>query len=379
MPPSIPDIPIVYFHSVAPQKDITWVRNFLTLELSVFEQFLEYLYKNRWQTIFLDEYYHIKRSGKKPGSKVCCLTFDDGFLDNYIYAFPLLKKYGFKGTIFISPEFVDVKRQVALTLDDVWKNRVPLQNIDQWGYLSWEELRIMEKSGLVDIQSHTLTHTKFFTSDTLTSFHFPGADCLYPIGNLYPERKPYYHRDKDFERLIPFGTPFFKASSAIIARRVWISGAFNVHILDMLSVHNWSQPYAMEKAFEKVNKEYQYWKTNQKIIENIESQREYEKRLYSEIVSSKNIIEKELHKKVEFLCWPHGDNNKAAHDLALESGYKMTTAGKAVKNDIHPLNRIGERMGINYNGFMNTVKTKIKFKAFAGIFPYSELLKYIRK
>ena len=44
---------------------------------------------------------------------------------------------------------------------------------------------------------------------------------------------------------------------------------------------------------------------------------------------SKRIIENELNKKVEFCCWPHGDNNDFAHQAALELGYKATTVGKS--------------------------------------------------
>ena len=45
--------------------------------------------------------------GKNIPEKSIVLTFDDGYADIWIYAYPLLKKYGMCGTVFINPDFVD--------------------------------------------------------------------------------------------------------------------------------------------------------------------------------------------------------------------------------------------------------------------------------
>jgi hypothetical protein len=368
MPLTMPEIPIVYFHSIAPQKNHLWVRKHLTFELVFFEAFLHYLKKHNWDTIFLDEYYKIKISGKKPRSKICCITFDDGLLDNFIYVFPLLKKFGFKGTIFVNPEFVDLKRNVAKTMEDVWIGNSTLSDIDQLGYLSWDELRIMQQSGVVDVQSHTLTHTKYFVSDELVTFHRPGADCLYPVGNLFPERKPYYINDTEFDCLIPYGTPLFKESSSVIARRVFINKAFDNLVIEMLTDFQWKQFEAVEKAFKRISTEYQSWKSKGKIIESRETDTEYKKRLYDEIVVSKNIIEAELLKKVEFLCWPHGDNNEFVHQYALGAGYLATTTGS--KQQILPSSdRLSIRFSIGIvknNVFLTNLKTFYRMSLASG-------------
>jgi hypothetical protein len=372
-------IPIIYFHSVAPQKEPDWVRNFLTLELNYFESFLQYLKKHKWTTIFLAEYFDIRNNDSKANRKVCCLTFDDGFLDNYVYVFPLLKKYGFNATIFVNPDFVDQKREVALTLDDVWTGKTTDSQISKQGYLSWDEMRIMQDSGLVDIQSHTLTHTKNFISDEIVDFHKPGGDCLYPIGNLFPERKPYHILDLDFEGLIPFGTPFFRAASAITARKVLINNKFNEKISEILSMFDWTQKEAGIKALDLIKPEYLSWKTKNQIIESVENNEEMTLRLHDEISLSKSIIEEQLNKKVEFLCWPHGDNNSVVHSMAIEAGYRMTTQGKYSRGNSVDMTRIGERMGVNFSNTSKSLKTKFKLKAFSGVFPYSTLLNAYRK
>ena len=64
------------------------------------------------------------------------ITFDDGYLDNYTNAYPILKKYGFKAMIFCITSFMD-------------------QGIP--GYFTWEQAKEMEQNG-ISIESHTVTH-----------------------------------------------------------------------------------------------------------------------------------------------------------------------------------------------------------------------------
>lgn len=63
------------------------------------------------------------------------LTFDDGYKDFYTNAFPILKKYKFKSTIFIITD-----------------------KVGQNGYMTWEDLSELSESGLVEIGSHSISH-----------------------------------------------------------------------------------------------------------------------------------------------------------------------------------------------------------------------------
>ena len=89
-----------------------------------------------------------------------------------------------------------------------------------------EELDKMQRSSVIDIQSHTKTHSKYFISDRLIGFHHPKSDSLYTIANLYPEYRPYNITDPDFEKLLPFGYPFFEEASSVIAKKVEINEEF---------------------------------------------------------------------------------------------------------------------------------------------------------
>ena len=184
-----------------------------------------------------------------------------------------------------------------------------------------------------------------------------------------------------FETNMPLPTEpiiFFKSTSAVIAKQVKIRKEYSDFIIQMLSDFNWEVDYSVEKALEKIRQEHLLWKSKNGIIESIESNEEFEKRLHYEIVQSKNIIEQELRKKVEFLCWPHGENNDFVHQYALNNGYLATTTGS--KQNIKPSgNRISVRTSIgivNNSLFLTNLKTFYRM-SLAGGNPSMKLLQNI--
>lgn len=369
------NIPIIYYHSIAPSRNTNWFRSYLTLELKYFEEHLKYFAKSGYKYIFLKDLITISKDpDMDQGDKQVCLTFDDGYVDNFIYVYPLLKKYKAKATIFVNPVFVDKRPLIRKTLEDFWHNKAILAEINQWGFLSWDEMRLMEQSGFVDVQSHTLTHTKYFVSDKLVGFHHPGADCLYYIGNEYPEKLPYYIEDKEFEKLLPYGYPIFEQKSSMIARKVLINKSFIHSVIQSFNQTNWNQHYDFEELSNKIKPLYNEAQRTNSIIESQESEEEYKKRVYNELKESKDIIEKELNKEVEICCWPHGDNNEFAHNTALEIRYKATMQGNQ-DNEINKADstRIPPRIGLSKSKnslFLTRLKTNYKVKTTEKRFPY---------
>ena len=82
----------------------------------------------------------------RPTSTGRCATFDDGYQDNYDNAYPILRKYGLKGTVFVVTSFLGTRK----------------------GYLTWDECREMEKNGMT-VASHTVDHKSMtdLTNDQL--------------------------------------------------------------------------------------------------------------------------------------------------------------------------------------------------------------------
>jgi hypothetical protein len=349
------NIPILYYHSIAPAVHSTWIRNYLTLEVKYFEEHLRYFRRNGYEFLFIKDLLNTEKIKEKK--KQVVISFDDGYLDNYVYVFPLLKKYDAKATIFVNPVFAD--------------NNPERRSSSEWGFLSWDEMRLMEESGLVDIQSHTLTHQKYPVSDRLERFHHPGNDILYTAADLCIERLPYYINDIEFEKIIPYGYPLFEEKSSAVARKVIINRNFIETVVEKLKYHNWSEKYTNESVFTKIEPVYKDFLMRNEVIIFKESEVEYRERVKYELEESKRIIEKKLNKIVEICCWPHGDSNEYSHKAALEAGYKATTSGNY--NGVQGKDRIPERMGLSpmaNSVFLTRLKINYKVKSYEGIQPY---------
>ena len=126
-----PGVPVLNYHQVE-DKD----GNPLTLYCDQFDQQMAYLAEEGYHTITLDEMMDAAESGAPLPAKPVVITLDDGYVDNYEYAYPILKKYGFKATIFLINDFTGV-----------YPN-----------YLTWEQIHEMQDSGLINFESHTMTH-----------------------------------------------------------------------------------------------------------------------------------------------------------------------------------------------------------------------------
>lgn len=110
-----------------------------------FERHLRYLKNKNIPVITCNEYYAMLREGTVP-YKAAIITFDDGYENNYIHAFPLLKKYGFKGSFFIVTDTIGKM--------NVWHKQ---DTESRQKMLSGEQIAEMAAAGM-EIGSHTVHH-----------------------------------------------------------------------------------------------------------------------------------------------------------------------------------------------------------------------------
>ncbi len=122
-------IPILMYHHVADEQGWLYVRK------DYFLSQMDYLTQKGYTTVTLPEVVESLTSGKSLPAKPAVLTFDDGYLDFYENAYPILKSHNFKATIFVIT-----------------------QHLGGANYLSWNQVQEMVSSGLVTAGDHTLSH-----------------------------------------------------------------------------------------------------------------------------------------------------------------------------------------------------------------------------
>lgn len=333
-------VPVIMYHTVGiPNKRWQW--NYLTCPYEVFENQLKWMKKKGFHTISLQQLYDYMKEGIKLPKKPVMLTFDDGYLDNFVFAYPLLKKYGFKGEIYVNPEFVDPKNAIRKNLEDVWRDKAKIDELETIGYLSWDEMREMEKKGVMNIQSHTMTHTRYPISNRIVDFRHPGDSYIWMTWNDHPTKKPYLQIYD--EELVDYGEPIYEHERAIGIRRFFPDDNLKDFMIEYIKEKGGKAFFRSKNWKDKLFEVARKYKEENQLNERYETEEEYEKRVYYELQKSKEIIEDKLAKEIKFLCWPGGAVTDKALKIALDIGYISSTAGKDIKHERKYLrNRYGE-------------------------------------
>jgi peptidoglycan/xylan/chitin deacetylase (PgdA/CDA1 family) len=109
----------MYHHIKDPAPGVSAFELDLTVTPKDFEAQLRYLKQEGYATITLNELALYLTVGEPLPPKPIILTFDDGYVDAYNHAFPLLQRYGFVGTFFLVSAPIDAQNPDFLSWDQV--------------------------------------------------------------------------------------------------------------------------------------------------------------------------------------------------------------------------------------------------------------------
>ncbi|SHK47498.1 polysaccharide deacetylase family protein [Thermocrinis minervae] len=169
---------VLLYHKVVkwPSFDVWWKT--FDLEMSIL--------KKLFRVVDLDqilEYLHLQRL---PDNPTVAITFDDGYADNWIYAYPILKKHRLKATLFITTSRIQKSDKRRPTLLDYWEGKVGLKelytpktmheaNLEflkeriSEDFLTVGEIRSMRD--VFNFGWHSVHHTKDFYEEKILGFY----------------------------------------------------------------------------------------------------------------------------------------------------------------------------------------------------------------
>lgn len=133
------DLPIIMYHSFL--KDDKAHGEFV-ISPEQLENDIEYIISNGYTPILVNELTAFQEGKGTLPEKPIMITFDDGYYNNYLYAFPILKKHNVKAVISPIAKYSELYSQHD-------------ENNAYYSHITWEQGREMVSSGLIEFQNHT--------------------------------------------------------------------------------------------------------------------------------------------------------------------------------------------------------------------------------
>ena len=309
-------LPVLMYHSISRFK------SGLCVSPECFEEHCKALAEAGWRGISLaeaEEYFLKKR--RLPG-KTCLFTFDDGYLDNYVYAEPILRRYGHYGAVFPVAECLEKKELLRPTQDTlaaepgrtgelpnldkrspVSRSCLPVHNID---FCSWREVRHMHQSGNMAAAPHSLRHDRVVKSLVFTHLYRPGGRDGYFSGPPYKAL---------------WGLPRFTLGHSLACPGYTLAPELFDLVKGMV-------PQEGKAAQQFLGSE----KNRKAVIAAVgklpclggrETEAEYRARIFQEFVRCREVFTAQLGSAPVSFCWPWGSYNAIALEEAQKAGFRM--------------------------------------------------------
>ena len=134
------DVPVIMYHAI--MQDASRSGKYV-ITPDTLRKDIEYILSEGYTPVFITDLINFADSGTPLPEKPIVLTFDDGYYNNYLYAFPLTKEYNIKAVISI------IGKETQTQSEDNEKQSAA------YSHVSWEQLKEMTGSGLWEVGNHT--------------------------------------------------------------------------------------------------------------------------------------------------------------------------------------------------------------------------------
>ena len=275
-----------------------------------------------WRGISLleAEDYFLKK--RRLPRKTCLFTFDDGYLDNYVHAEPILRRYGHQGILFPVAECLNTESVLRPNADDLGATpdrAKELPDLDlragvkragalvsQTIFCSWREVVHMHHNGVLAAAPHSLRHDRVVRSLEYSNLCRPAGKRGFFSVPPYP---------------VLWGMPAFDLGHFLASPGYTLAPELFELIKNMVP-QGWNEAKAF-LAKEENRQAVQAAVGQLPCLGVRETEPDYRARIFQEFVRCRDIFTEKLGTPPVSFCWPWGRYSAIALEEAKRAGFRV--------------------------------------------------------
>ena len=288
-----PFLPVFHFHEVT-REDL--------------EPQLRHLADNGYRAVTSEEIAAYVLGDARLPARAVGLCFDDAWKSLASVAAPLLKQHGLAGITYAIPA------------------RITDGDADS-PFVTWPELAGVHASGVIDVQSHTESHSRIFTTATVDDFVQPGYDAT-PLLNrpqLSPGSRVAQGFGPAFLTPADLGAPIYGMRSRMSdGRRALVSREAHARCVELVSREGGAPFFARSD-----------WRGRLEAVvaaappPALESEQDQDRAIEDELAHSREILNDRLKtQSVAHICLPWGISGTRTEAALKRTGYRTAFANR---------------------------------------------------
>lgn len=144
--PKAPGLRVLCYHKIGDPPKGSRLKD-LWVSTAKFRSQVKYLLDHGYTTVLFSDLQKAYNGGTPLPEKAVLITFDDGYENNYLNAWPVLKELGAKGNIYVVFNTIGKVNSWHNPASEPWVNMATLA-----------QLKEMQDSGVIEFGSHTMNH-----------------------------------------------------------------------------------------------------------------------------------------------------------------------------------------------------------------------------
>jgi peptidoglycan/xylan/chitin deacetylase (PgdA/CDA1 family) len=296
-------LPVFHFHDTTPEA---------------LEPAFDRLANNGYTTVTCDEMSAIARGTVRPRPRTVLLAFDDALASVWLVVAPLLRRYGLTAVTYAIPGRVADAPSVRPTLDDGPVDAAAADFADN-PFATWPELRALVSSGVVDVQSHTWSHSMQFCGDQPNDVVRPS------FAEEYFLDRPRLNVDDPPSYLDPsrIGHPLFPRRSRMSSGRRFLPDPESCARVEAFVAEHGGVALFRRERWRGVLAD-----PLRRVTGRWETKDEQHAAIDHEIIASREVLEARLGTRVRHLCLPWGVTSAFTQARLAHAGYDTAIANR---------------------------------------------------